>query len=257
MEININCDLGEKSKHHSNKNDPELLNIVNTASIACGYHAGDENTMREVIGISIKNGVSFGAHPSFKDLENFGRKRIHLPANEIKKLIKDQFYLLQKIADEKNQKVTHIKPHGALNNMACENIELADIISDTISEIDKDLIYLVPTGSKMETSANSFGLKVASEIFADRNYLDDGNLISRKESNAVITDPVEAREHVLFMVKNQALRCLSGKQIPCKIDSICIHGDTLRSLEIAKIVKNNLVDDGFELKPLNKMKKFL
>ena len=171
--------------------------------------------------------------------------------------IRDRFYILQKIADEKSQKVTHIKPHGALNNMACENIELADIISDTISEIDKDLIYLVPTGSKMETSANSFGLKVASEIFADRNYLDDGNLISRKESNAVITDPVEAREHVLFMVKNQALRCLSGKQIPCKIDSVCIHGDTLRSLEIAKIVKNNLVDNGFELKPLNKMKKFL
>ena len=141
--------------------------------------------------------------------------------------------------------------------MACEDINLANIISDTICEIDKDLIYLVPTGSKMETSANSFGLKVASEIFADRNYLDDGNLISRKESNAVITDPVEAREHVLFMVKNQALRCLSGKQIPCNIDSICIHGDTSRSLEIAKFVKNNLIDNGFELKPLNKMKKFL
>ena len=109
----------------------------------------------------------------------------------------------------------------------------------------------------METSANSFGLKVASEIFADRNYLDDGNLISRKESNAVITDPVEAREHVLFMVKNQALRCLSGKQIPCKIDSICIHGDTIKSLETSKIIKNNLVNNGFELKPLNKMKKFL
>ena len=164
---------------------------------------------------------------------------------------------MQKIADEKSQKVTHIKPHGALNNLACENIELADIISDTISVIDKDLIYLVPTGSKMETSANRFGLKVASEIFADRNYLDDGNLISRKDINAVITDPFEAREHVLFMVKNQALRCLSGKQIPCKIDSVCIHGDTLRSLETAKIIKNNLVDNGFELKPLNKMKKFL
>ncbi len=257
MEININCDLGEKSKYHSNKNDPDLLNIVNTASIACGYHAGDESTMREVISISIKNGVSFGAHPSFKDLENFGRKRMNLPALEIKKIIKDQFYLLQKIADESNQKVTHIKPHGALNNMACEDIELSDIISETINEIDKELIYLVPTGSKMEISANKHGLKVASEIFADRNYLDDGNLVSRKAINAVITDPEVAKEHVLFMVKNQALRCLSGKQIPCKIDSICIHGDTLRSLEIAKVIKNNLVNDGFELKPLNKMKKFL
>ena len=257
MEININCDLGEKSKHHSNKNDPKLLEIVNSASIACGYHAGDEITMREVIDISIKNGVSFGAHPSFRDIENFGRKRMNLPASEINKLIKDQFNTLQKIADEKNQKVTHIKPHGALNNMACEDSELSDIISKTIYEIDRNLIYLVPTGSKMEISANKHGLKVASEIFADRNYLDDGNLVSRKEVNAVITDPKEANNHVLFMLKNQALRCLSGKQIPCKIDSICIHGDTLRSLEIAKVIKNNLVNDGFELKPLNKMKKFL
>ena len=257
MEININCDLGEKSKHHSNKNDPKLLEIVNSASIACGYHAGDEITMREVIDISIKNGVSFGAHPSFRDIENFGRKRMNLPASEIKKLIKDQFYTLQKIADEKNQKVTHIKPHGALNNMACEDSELSDIISKTIYEIDRNLIYLVPTGSKMEISANKHGLKVASEIFADRNYLDDGNLVSRKEVNAVITDPKEAKDHVLFMLKNQALRCLSGKQIPCKIDSICIHGDTLKSLEIAKIIKENLINSGFDLKPLNKMKKFL
>ena len=257
MEININCDLGEKSKHHSNKNDPKLLEIVNSASIACGYHAGDEITMREVIDISIKNGVSFGAHPSFRDIENFGRKRMNLLASEIKKLIKDQFNTLQKIADEKNQKVTHIKPHGALNNMACEDSELSDIISKTIYEIDRNLIYLVPTGSKMEISANKHGLKVASEIFADRNYLDDGNLVSRKEVNAVITDPKEANDHVLFMLKNQALRCLSGKQIPCKIDSICIHGDTLKSLEIAKIIKENLINSGFDLKPLNKMKKFL
>ena len=257
MEININCDLGEKSKHHPDKNDPELLSIVNTASIACGYHAGDENTMREVIGMSIQNGVSFGAHPSFNDPENFGRKRMNLSSSEIKNLIKDQFNLLQKIADEKNEKVTHIKPHGALNNMACEDIELSNTISKTISEIDKDLIYLVPTGSKMEISANNYGLRVASEIFADRNYLDDGNLVSRKEINAVITDPYKATDHVLFMVKNQALRCLSGKQIPCKIDSICIHGDTSSSLEIAKIIKDNLINNGFELKPLSKMKKFL
>ena len=257
MEININCDLGEKSKHHPDKNDPELLSIVNTASIACGYHAGDENTMREVIGMSIQNGVSFGAHPSFNDPENFGRKRMNLSSSEIKNLIKDQYNILQKIADEKNEKVTHIKPHGALNNMACEDIELSNTISKTISEIDKDLIYLVPTGSKMEISANNYGLRVASEIFADRNYLDDGNLVSRKEINAVITDPYKATDHVLFMVKNQALRCLSGKQIPCKIDSICIHGDTSSSLEIAKIIKDNLINNGFELKPLSKMKKFL
>ena len=153
MEININCDLGEKSKHHSNKYDPELLGIVNSANIACGYHAGDEDTMRETIKISKKNGVSIGAHPSFNDPENFGRKRINLSSAEIEKLIQDQYSILQAIAQENEVGVSHIKPHGALNNMACEDIELATVIAKTIYKINKDLIYLVPTGSKMEVSA--------------------------------------------------------------------------------------------------------
>jgi Uncharacterized proteins, homologs of lactam utilization protein B len=128
MEININCDLGEKSKLHSNKHDPELLSIVNSANVACGYHAGDENTMNEVVKISKKNGVSIGAHPSFNDLENFGRRRINLNSSEIKKLIFVQYEILQKIALNYNEKVTHIKPHGALNNMACEDLELATVM---------------------------------------------------------------------------------------------------------------------------------
>ena len=132
MEININCDLGEKSKFHSTKNDPDLLNIVNSANIACGYHAGDEKTMDETIKISIKNGVSIGAHPSFNDPENFGRKRINLSNLEISNLITDQYEILQKIASNHNEKVTHIKPHGALNNMACEDFELANTIGKTI-----------------------------------------------------------------------------------------------------------------------------
>ena len=170
MEININCDLGEKSKHHSNKHDPELLRIVNSANVACGFHAGDEETMKQVVTISKKNGVSIGAHPSFNDPENFGRSRMNLSANEIKKLIFDQYGILQDIAIKHDEKVSHIKPHGALNNMACEDIELAMILAKTINEIDKDLIYLVPTGSKMEEAAKKLNMKIACEIFADRNY---------------------------------------------------------------------------------------
>ena len=131
MEININCDLGEKSKFHSIKNDPELLNIVNSANIACGYHAGDEQTMDMVIQISKKNGVSMGAHPSFNDPENFGRKRMNLNSLEIKKLIFEQYEILQKIAQKHNENVTHIKPHGALNNMACEDLELATTLASS------------------------------------------------------------------------------------------------------------------------------
>ncbi len=213
MEININCDLGEKSVHHSNRNDPDLLAIVNSASVACGYHAGDDQTMSEVVQISKKNGVSIGAHPSFKDLENFGRKRMNLSKSEIKKLIIEQYEILQKIAENHGEKVTHIKPHGALNNMACE-------------------------------------------IFADRTYDDEGNLVSRKLPHALITNPSQAKKHVLSMVQNQSINCHSGKQIPCEIDSICVHGDNDSSLSTAIAIKELLVENKFELKPLTKMKKF-
>ena len=257
MEININCDLGEKSKHHSNKYDPDLLEIVNSANVACGFHAGDDESMNQIVQISKKNNVSIGAHPSFNDPENFGRKRINLSSSEIKKLIVDQYEILQKIADNYGSIVTHIKPHGALNNMACEDIELATTLAQTISTINKDLIYLVPTGSKMEIAAKKFNMKIACEIFADRNYEDDGNLVSRKKPHALITDPEEAKKHVLNMVKNQSLNCHSGKQIPCEIDSVCIHGDNESSLATAKLIRDNLIENELKLKPLNLMEKFI
>ena len=256
MEININCDLGEKSKFHSIENDPELLNIVNSANIACGYHAGDEETMNMVIKISKSNGVSIGAHPSFKDPDNFGTKRINLTSSEINKLITDQYEILQKVAQQHNEKVTHIKPHGALNNMACEDFGLANTIAKAINNIDKNIIFLVPTGSQMETAAQKLNMKIACEIFADRNYEDDGNLVSRSKDHALITNPEIAKKHVLSMVKNQALNCYSGKQIPCEIDSVCIHGDNQSSLATAKSIRENLISNGLVLKPLNKMKKF-
>jgi len=256
MEININCDLGEKSKHHSNKYDPDLLEIVNSANVACGFHAGDNESMNQVVKISKKNGVSIGAHPSFNDPENFGRQRMDLSPSEVRKLIIDQYEILQKISDNHGEKVTHIKPHGALNNMACEDIELATTLAKAINEISKDLIYLVPTGSKMEDAAKKLNMKIACEIFADRNYEDDGNLVSRKKSNALIVDPNQAKKHVLNMVKNQALNCHSGKQIPCEIDSVCIHGDNMSSLATAKSIKENLLENGLILKPLNLMEKF-
>ena len=256
MEININCDLGEKSKHHSTKYDPDLLKIINSANIACGYHAGDEDTMKNTIEISKKNNVSIGAHPSFNDPENFGRKRHNLSEREIKKLVIDQYKILESIAAKLEAKVTHIKPHGALNNMACEDLNLSEILAETIFNIDKNLIYLVPTGSKMEQAARKLDMKIACEIFADRNYEDDGNLISRSKSNAVITNPDKCKKHVLEMVKNQSINCFSGKKIKCQIDSICIHGDNIQSLETANQIKKVLEENNICLKPLNNLKKF-
>jgi UPF0271 protein len=213
--------------------------------------------MNQVVEISKKNSVSIGAHPSFNDPENFGRQRMNLSAAEIRKLIIDQYEILQKISENHGEKVTHIKPHGALNNMACEDIELATTLAKAINDISKDLIYLVPTGSKMEEAAKKFDMKIACEIFADRNYEDDGNLVSRKKSHALITDPEQAKKHVVNMVKNQALNCHSGKQIPCEIDSVCIHGDNESSLATAKSIRENLLENGLILKPLNLMEKFL
>ena len=213
--------------------------------------------IRDRVQISKKNGVSIGAHPSFNDPENFGRQRLNLASKEVRQLIIDQYEILQKIAHDYGENVTHIKPHGALNNMACEDIDLATTLAKAINEISKDLIYLVPTGSKMEEAAKKLNMRIACEIFADRNYEDDGNLVSRKKSYALITDPEEAKKHVLSMVKRQSLNCHSGKQIPCEIDSVCIHGDNERSLATAKSIRKDLVENGLVLKPLNLMEKFL
>ena len=257
MEININCDLGESSKLHSTENDPLLLKIVNSANIACGYHAGDKPTMEKTIEISKKNNVSIGAHPSFKDPENFGRKRLNLPPSEITKLVINQIKILSDVANKTGMKVTHVKPHGALNNMACENYDLAKVISESIIQVNKELIFLVPTGSQMEKAGKKLGMKVAVEIFADRNYEDDGNLVSRSKNNAMIIDPEVAKKHVIKMVQNQAINCYSGKQIPCEIDAICIHGDGSSAVNTAKQIKEGLIKSGVTLKPLDKMKKFI
>ena len=257
MEININCDLGESSKFCSTENDPLLLKIVNSANIACGYHAGDKPTMEKTIKISKENSVSIGAHPSFNDPENFGRKRLNLHSDKITKLIIDQINILSNIANTSGIKVTHVKPHGALNNMDCEDYELAKIISGSIIQVNKDLIFLVPTGSQMEKAGKKLGMNIAAEIFADRNYEDNGNLVSRSKSNAMITDPEIAKKHVIKMVENQALNCYSGKQIPCEIDSVCVHGDGQCAVKTAKQIREGLIKACVTLKPLDKMKKFI
>ena len=216
LEINIYCVFGDYSELHSTKHDPDLLKIINSANIACGFHAGDEQSMRNTIEISKKNNVSIGAHPSFNDRKNFGRKRHYLPEDKIKKLIIDQYEILECIAEKLGTKVTHIKPHGALNNMACEDLDLSKILAKTIFDIDKNLIYLVPTGSKMEEAARNFDMKIACEIFADRNYEDDGNLVSRNKADAIITNPERCKKHVLNMIENQSLICMSGKKLDVK-----------------------------------------
>ena len=213
--------------------------------------------MEKTIKISKENNVSIGAHPSFNDPENFGRKRLNLPSGEIKKLIIDQINILSNICTKLVMQVTHVKPNGALNNMACEDYDLAKLIAESIREVNKELIFLVPTRSQMEKAGKKLGMKNAAEIFADRNYEDDGNLVSRSKNNAMITNPESAKKHVIKMVENQAINCYSGKQIPCEIDSICVHGDGKSAVSTAIQIKEGLVKSGVTLNPLDKMKKFI
>ena len=255
MEINLNCDLGETSKFCSTKNDPELLKIVNTANIACGYHAGDAATIRNTIRISKKNDVSVGAHPSFDDKENFGRKRINLTGSEIKKLITDQLEIISKIADEESYSITHVKPHGALNNMACENYEISKSIGEAILNFNKDLIYVCLPMTQMEKAARDLKMRLACEIFADRNYEDNGNLISRKLPNALITDPEEALKKTILMLKEKSIVSYSGKRIPCTIDTICLHGDGKTALAMANKLKSGLLSENIKLKKLTEIVK--
>ena len=255
MEINLNCDLGEKSKFCSTENDPKLLRIVNTANIACGYHAGDEDTMRNTIRIAKKNGVSIGAHPSFNDKENFGRKRIYLKNHEIEKLATEQLEIISKIADEEKYPITHVKPHGALNNMACEDYEISKSIGRAILNFNQNLIYVCLPMTQMEKAARALKMKVACEIFADRNYEDNGHLISRKLPNALITDPEEALKKIILMLREKSIISYSGKKIPCSIDTICLHGDGKTALEMANKLKTGLQDNNIKLKQLTEIVK--
>ena len=251
MEANINCDLGETSPHCSSENDPELLTIINTANVACGYHAGDEPTMRRTIQIAMKNNVSIGVHPSFKDKENFGRKRINLDPKELKQLVFEQIELFDKICSEEGYPMTHVKPHGAMNNMACESYEMSKTIGEAIKEYNTDLIYMVGAKTEMERAALDLNMKMACEVFADRNYEDNGLLFSRTKSDALITDPEEALKHTIKMIEEQAINCKSGKKIPCQVDTICLHGDGKTAVSLATRLREGLISQGIDLKKLD------
>jgi len=207
----------------------------------------------DTIKIAKENNVSIGAHPGFADKKNFGRKRIELEKNELKKLIRDQLEIISGIADAHQWPITHVKPHGALNNMACENFDVGLAIGESVYEFNKDLIYLVLPLSEMVKAAQQLNLKYACEIFADRNYQDNGQLISRSNPNAMVENFKTASENILEMLHTSSIKCLSGKKIKCQIDSICIHGDGLKAVSIAKELKKILIKNNIQLVNLDKL----
>lgn len=253
IKINLNADMAEGFGAYDIGDDDGILKIIGSANIACGFHAGDPLTMRQVVADAKRAGVSVGAHPGFNDLWGFGRRRIDMRPDDLENMIAYQIGALQALASYSGVKVTHLKPHGALNNMSAENYEYALAIGRAIKTVDPSIVYLALAGSEMEKAGRSLGLKVALEGFCDRQYEEDGNLTSRKIPGSVIKDPAVATKQVVDMVVNNTITTRTGKTIPCKVHSLCVHGDEPTAVALAKSVREGLEKAGVKLVPLTEM----
>jgi 5-oxoprolinase (ATP-hydrolysing) subunit A len=232
MAIDINCDTGEGIG-----NDEELMPYITSASIACGYHAGDEQTMRTTVLLARKYGVAVGAHPSFRDRENFGRTELPCTPAEVYDLVVQQVQALEAIATECGVPLHHVKPHGALYNRAARDRQLAKAIAEAVRDCNKDLILYGLSGSYLISKGKAAGLTTWSEAFADRTYSDDGSLTPRKEPQALITDPLQAVRQVESMVREGVVTSVNGVRVPIVAQTVCIHGDGPSAVAIAKAIR--------------------
>lgn len=253
IKVNLNADMAEGFGAYNIGDDASILKIIGSANIACGFHAGDPLTMRRIVADAKREGVSVGAHPGFNDLWGFGRRRIDMKADDLEYLIAYQIGALQALASYSDVKVTHLKPHGALNNMAAENADYAMAIGRAIKSVDSSIVYVALAGSEMEKAGRALGLRVAREGFCDRQYEDDGNLTSRRIPGSVIKDPMVAAKQVVEMVVNNTIISRNGKKISCKVESLCVHGDEPTAIALAKCVREELEKAGVKLVPLTEM----
>lgn len=235
MRIDINCDLGEGMG-----NDQEIIPFITSANIACGYHAGDTDTMWGTIEYCIANDVAIGAHPSFLDRANFGRTELQLSPEEIYELIIQQLIIIDELLSSFETPLRHVKPHGALYNLSAKNADTAHTIAKAVKNYNSNLVLVGLSGSHSISEAKKLGLHTASEVFADRTYQDDGSLTPRSVNNALISDTDKVSAQVLQMVKEGTVTSVSGKTIPITAQTICIHGDGKYSVEFAKAIHHIL-----------------
>ena len=224
---------------------------ISSANIACGYHAGDEKTMKKTVALCLKHNVAIGAHPSFFDKENFGRTDMHLDLNEIYDLITKQVQLMIKIAGESGAMVQHVKPHGALYNMAAKSIKISSVIALAVKDINEKLILFGLSGSHLINEAQKIGLKSCSEVFADRTYREDGRLTARSDPNALITDSDKAVAQVLQMINKGTVTATTEKEIPVLANTVCLHGDGEHALEFAKKIHAALKENNIAIKAIS------
>jgi UPF0271 protein len=253
MMIDLNCDMGEGFGPWPMGDDEAMLDIVSSANIACGYHAGDPSIMFRTADIAQRKGVAIGAHPGFNDLHGFGRRMIRgdSPA-EIERMVAYQIGAMQAVAALAGHKVTYVKAHGSLNNMANEDMELALAIARAIKGVDASLINVCMPGLLMEKASETIGVTVAREFFADRTYEDDGTLTSRKKPGSVLHDADAAAERVLRAVLDKEVSTTSGKRIPVQFDTICVHGDEPSAVVMARTVRAKLEENGITIAPFSK-----
>ncbi|MCW5749039.1 MAG: 5-oxoprolinase subunit PxpA [Alphaproteobacteria bacterium] len=253
-EVNINSDLGESFGPWKMGNDEEVLKIVRSANVACGFHAGDPMVMARTVKLSVENGVSIGAHPGFPDLQGFGRRVMRYSNAEIEMIIAYQIGALMAIAAANGGKVTHVKPHGMMANMSAEDEELSMAMARAIKAVDRDLIFLAQAVTPQVTAARKLGLRAAEEVFADRTYTDAGLLTPRSQPNAMIHDPQDSLRSVKRMIEEQAIFSTSGKKVPCRVDSVCVHGDGPTAVATARTVRDGLQASQIRIVPLPELR---
>lgn len=248
MRIDLNSDLGESFGSYSIGRDEDVIKYVSSVNVACGWHAGDPVIMERTVLMAKENGVAVGAHPGFDDKQGFGRRKIQIPSDEIRVIMKYQIGALMAFLQSEGMKMQHVKPHGALYNMAMVDSGIADAVCKAIYEVDPSIYLLAPAGCEMDFAAQRNGLKIAREVFADRAYQEDGTLVPRSLPGAVLHDPDEILARVLRMVKEGKVTTIDGKDIDICADSICVHGDNEKALRIVETIKNGLEQAGIELR---------
>jgi UPF0271 protein len=244
MYIDINCDLGEADLATGPGNDEAIMPFISSASIACGFHAGDPLTMERTVLSAIRHGVSIGAHPGYPDREGFGRRPIRMSHEELRAMILYQAGAVKAMAEAAGARMRHVKPHGALYNTAATDYDLSMVIVRAVQDIDSSLILVGQSGSRMIKAARDAGLACASEVFADRAYNDDGTLVARNVEGAVLHDTDVMIRRVIRMIREKVVESFSGKLIPIKADTVCIHGDNEAAPEFVKKLAEALKAEG-------------
>ncbi len=246
--IDLNCDMGEAFGNYPMLNDDTLMDYITSANIACGFHAGDPGVMQQTVATAIKKNVAIGAHPGLPDLQGFGRREMKISPNESYQITLYQIGALAGFVKAAGGKLRHVKPHGALYNMAAKDMALAKAIAQAVHDFDASLILYALAGSQMVEVAKHLGLMTASEVFADRTYQDDGSLTPRTQPNAMITNGQESISQVLMMIKDRQVQAVSGKNIALKADTLCLHGDGGHAVTFAKTISEKLKAEGITIK---------